>query len=110
MGGVGGNADEVDVADGFFAAADAAAGLEAADGGALLCEGGDEAVADGLGAGDGHAGGFGALELDLAGDVFGGFFAEPGEGGEAAVLGGDFQLGDGGDVKFMPDALDGFGA
>jgi len=100
-------ADEVDVADGFLAAAEAAGDFGLLDLGecAELFE---EGEGDGLCFGDAEAAGRGFEEGDALGDGDDFFFADALEAGECAGGDGDFELFDGGDGAFLPEESDGF--
>ena len=99
---------EVEVADGFAAAAERAGGSDGVDAGKL-----EDEVSDGGGvvAGlvDAEAGRVAAVVFDAFEEFFGKLGTHAGELGEVAGLGGGFELIDGGDLERGPDEGDGFG-
>ena len=106
-GGAGG--EEVEVADGFAAAAEGAGGGDLVDAGELEDEGGD---AVGLLAGlvDAEARGVAAVVLDALEELGGELFAHTGKLVEVASLGGGFEGLHIGNLQGGPDQGDGFGA
>ena len=70
--------------------------------GALCCERCDDSFGYGHCLRDGNAVALGASELDMAQYVLGGLFTQTRESGKPAVPGSDLQLGDGGDIQFLP--------
>ena len=106
--GVGGEGD-VDVADGFAATAEGAAVFGAGDAGDLA-EVVEEVLGEGVGGAEADAaGGLGEVGDGLF-DFFEFLFADAFDFGNGFFVDGFEELGDGGDVAFMPEEGGGFGA
>ncbi len=109
FGGVAGGGEEVDVANNFLGAAEAAGGVAAGDVGVAA-----QMVEDRLGGGEGVAEEMARGELAAEVDAFAnfglGFFAEAVEDGDFAVFAGLLELFDGFDGEFVVEGFDFFGA
>ena len=95
-------ANEIDVADGLFVAAQAAARHNPPDFRALLSQRGDESVAYRLRARDWHSLVLAALELQLSRDVGGGLLAQTRQRFQPAVVYRRLQAGNIRNAQFKP--------
>ena len=101
--GLGGDGDQIDVADGFLPAAQTAGGDEQRGVGATVAQGGDDRFGGGQGVADGGASGHRAGGAEVAQDTVGGPLAHTGEGGQASIGGGLLYALDGGDAQIGGD-------